>query len=375
MGSTTDFGLDRELKAKQEAKFDKGFEDSVRPWIESVTGQVNSDHTMAEYLKDGQVLCALANAVRPGMIKKVNTSKLPFKQMENITFFMNAARELGVAESSMFGTPHLHREKNMGSVVSCIYIFAGVIQVACPDFSGPRLGRAIHPDTKDKKRVAGQVTQSGGIAATLEHQRGETFARGIIANEAVPTNASGKNATEANISSLPECADASGLDKDLQAKLVAEFDVALEGEVCRWIEDVTGEMKAEQTMHKWLKSGELLCSLATAIKPGLSKKMENITFFMNAARGLGVPESSMFGTPDLYEEKNMGFVISCIYAFGGAVQVACPEFKGPALGNALKAEVNDKRRSDHLATSQYEAMQRKMEVERPRDGGITLGAY
>jgi len=57
------------------------------------------------------------------------------------------------------------------------------------------------------------------------------------------------------------------------------------------------------------------------------------------------------------------------------VQVAGPQFKGPALGNALKAEVNDKRRSDHLATSQYEAMQRKMEVERPRGGGITRGDY
>jgi len=78
-------------------------------------------------------------------------------------------------------------------------------------------------------------------------------------------------------------------------------------------------MKAEQTMHEWLKSGEVLCRLANAIKLGLIKKvntqsmpfkqMENTTFFMNAARGLGVPESSMFGTPDLYEEKNMGSLI------------------------------------------------------------------
>lgn len=293
---------------------------------------------------------------------------------------MNAARELGVPESSMFGTPDLYEEKNMGSVVMCIYMFAGVVQVACPDFSGPLLGQAIQPDTKDKKRVGGHATQSGGFATTLEQQKATTFSRAIVTEVTGPLDVTGKGATRATIKApSPEGADAVGLDADLKAKHAAKFDVSLENEVCAWIETLTGESKCGQTTYEWLKSGELLCRVANAVKPGLIKKvnsgslpfkqMENITFFINAARRLGVPESSVFGTPDLYEEKNMGSVISCIYAFGGAVQVACPEFEGPHLGNALKADVNDRRRGDHLATSQYEAMQRTMEVERPRDGG------
>jgi len=154
--------------------------------------------------------------------------------------------------------------------------------------------------------------------------------------------------------------------------------------VCDWIEAVTGESKGDKTTQEWLQNGTVLCSLVNKIKPGQIKKvnsstmpfkqMENITFYMNAARELGVPEQSMFGTPDLYEGKNMGSVISAIYSFGGAIQVSVPEFQGPKLGAAVNTELDDKKRDNNMATSQFEAMERTLEVERPKDGGITRGA-
>merc|ERR1712087_839700 len=125
----------------------------------------------------------------------------------------------------------------------------------------------------------------------------------------------------------------------------------------------------------------VLCDLINKIKPGTIakpnasklafKQMENITFFMKAAREIGVSESSMFGTPDLYEEKNMGSVIDCIYAFGGTVQVKWPDFSGPKLGTAMKVDAKTQKRGSGLCTNQYEAMQNTMEVQRPKDGGIT----
>jgi len=60
-------------------------------------------------LKDGVLLCALLNAIKPGTIpeKKINKSKMPFKCMENITAFIKASRELGVPEPDLFETQDL----------------------------------------------------------------------------------------------------------------------------------------------------------------------------------------------------------------------------------------------------------------------------
>merc|ERR1712061_704727 len=83
----------------------------------------------------------------------------------------------------------------------------------------------------------------------------------------------------------------------------------------------------------------------------------------------------MFGTPALYENKDMGSVIACIYAYGGVIQARLPSFIGPKLGHAVAhQDTKDRKRDSGMATSQYEAMQRTMEVERPKDGGITMGS-
>ena len=40
-------------------------------WIETVTGAERGDQTFHTWLRDGCVLCALANEIRPGIIRKV----------------------------------------------------------------------------------------------------------------------------------------------------------------------------------------------------------------------------------------------------------------------------------------------------------------
>jgi len=60
--------------------------------------------------------------------------------------------------------------------------------------------------------------------------------------------------------------------------------------------------------------------------------MENISNFLKACRVLGVPEHDLFETVDLYEEKDMGVVVRCIFALGRTIQTTVPSFKGPTLG-------------------------------------------
>jgi len=106
-----------------------------------------------------------------------------------------------------------------------------------------------------------------------------------------------------------------------------------------WIEDLTGCTFKGETFADSLKDGVILCKcvarctrgtpaclappplppsrrLANRIKPGSVpkinepatmpfKKMENIANYLKAVRGLGMKEFEMFGTPDLFDEKNV----------------------------------------------------------------------
>jgi transgelin len=74
-------------------------------WIEEMTG-LHFSGTFAESLKDGVILCKLANKIRPGSVPKINEpATMPFKKMENIANYLKAVRAIGMKEFEMFGTP------------------------------------------------------------------------------------------------------------------------------------------------------------------------------------------------------------------------------------------------------------------------------
>lgn len=41
-------------------------------------------------MRNGVLLCKLVNCIAPGSVKRVNESRMPFKQMENISNFLKA---------------------------------------------------------------------------------------------------------------------------------------------------------------------------------------------------------------------------------------------------------------------------------------------
>lgn len=73
-----------------------------------------------EVLKDGVILCKLANAMETGKIKKINESKMAFKCMENISAFLEAAKFFGVAAQELFQSVDLWERQNLNSVVICL---------------------------------------------------------------------------------------------------------------------------------------------------------------------------------------------------------------------------------------------------------------
>jgi transgelin len=77
---------------------------TAQQWIEKVVGEAFSKPTFYESLKDGVMLCKLANKVYPSGNIKAAVSKMPFKQMENINNFLIVMEKLGVPKHDSFQT-------------------------------------------------------------------------------------------------------------------------------------------------------------------------------------------------------------------------------------------------------------------------------
>ncbi|XP_057313643.1 calponin-1-like [Hydractinia symbiolongicarpus] len=113
----------KEIKSSIAKKYDAGMESAVLTWIAGVLGDtglfagVRGSDAVREKLKDGVILCDLMNKIKPGSIKKINKSKMPFLQMENIGFFNNAMREYRVEPSYLFVTTDLYEGQNMVQVL------------------------------------------------------------------------------------------------------------------------------------------------------------------------------------------------------------------------------------------------------------------
>ncbi len=80
------------LVSQSQAKFSIEMAQQALSWIEAVLGKqldlpdgVDGLKDQADFgaaLRDGSVLCELINSLRPGSVKKINTMKAPFKQVQ-----------------------------------------------------------------------------------------------------------------------------------------------------------------------------------------------------------------------------------------------------------------------------------------------------
>jgi hypothetical protein len=97
------------------------------------------------------VLCRLVNILLPGSVKKINDSKIKFKQMENVSNFLKAARKLGVANHDCFETVDLFEQKDLMNVIKCMVALGHAVQKN-PHYKGPVLGKKEPQAEKAKNR-------------------------------------------------------------------------------------------------------------------------------------------------------------------------------------------------------------------------------
>lgn len=163
--------MDADIAARRLATYDTEAEEEARWWIEELTGEELQHAEFVKNLKDGVLLCKLANAIKPGTIRKINeNTKLAFKLMDNITNFVRACKALGVPEHDVFDTIDLWEEKDVGLVVQTIHALGRTIQVTVPEYNGPILGPKLAQKnerafTEDQRRAAAAAAALTGITA------------------------------------------------------------------------------------------------------------------------------------------------------------------------------------------------------------------
>jgi len=177
------YGMDLELEAKKMAKYDKEKENDVRYWIEAVTGEQFKSDDFVESLKDGVLLCKLANTIQPGSIPKVNSSKLPFMQMENIGYFLKAAEQMGLKRHDAFQTVDLYESKNIPQVIQTLFIFGSIVQ-KLPGYDGPQLGIKM-ADKRNIEFTEEQLRRSSNTVGlqyegSFKHDTGLNASREVV---------------------------------------------------------------------------------------------------------------------------------------------------------------------------------------------------
>ena len=136
--------------------------DEAETWVMAVTGLKKPDEMeLQAWLKSGVVLCNLANCLKPGLVAKVSEVQKPFKQMENISAYLEACGEYGVPAQDNFLTVDLFEGKNMGAVVRNLHSLGRVAQAH--GFQGPTLGTRL--STPNRRSFTEQQAIAGRDAA------------------------------------------------------------------------------------------------------------------------------------------------------------------------------------------------------------------
>jgi len=125
----TKSGFALEAQAKIMSKYNEQQAHEVLDWISQVCSKedLNTSGEMDNFyaiLKDGTLLCELVNNMKAGSVKKINSSTMAFKCMENINLFLSVAKDLGVMPEETFQTVDLWEKQNILSVIICLQSLA-----------------------------------------------------------------------------------------------------------------------------------------------------------------------------------------------------------------------------------------------------------
>lgn len=295
----------------QVAAAEEGLDISVTEWVEEMSRTQRGEQSICEWLKDGKILCGIANRIQANVIPKVNKKGMPFKEMENISAFTKACRTFGMNEKDLFSTPDLYEERNIRSVLVCLHALGTHVDKLVRGYNGP-------------------VCSHGGKVEVTEEMMTDRKSRRTVKLEKSLKNPKAEIPQKTELDFEPKKSENGSTHDNLEERVV------------NWLVALTGCAKSPQkSFADWLQDGQILCKAANAIRPKICprinssnmpfKQMENISAFIKACRELGVMDKDVFCTVDLFESKDICAVQRCIQSLGRCIKKQKPAFAGPAF--------------------------------------------
>ena len=151
-------------------------EQEAKDWISYMTGQPFPEGSFASALKDGSLLCDVMNNMVPNSIK-INKSTMAFKQMENISAFLEHCGRNGVPKNDLFQTIDLFEEQNINQVILSIHAISRTFNAKglCPVI-GPKLAESAPRNFSAEVMNQGQTVIGSQMGFTGgANQSGQSF--------------------------------------------------------------------------------------------------------------------------------------------------------------------------------------------------------
>ncbi|KAK5758881.1 calponin [Elasticomyces elasticus] len=127
--------LDADMRNLRLARYTPAAAQEVLTWIQETLGTQLPAGDLLETLKDGVLLCQLANLALPPPGIKFKKSQMPFIQMENISHFLRACEmpPLNMPAHDRFLTVDLFEAKDPAQVLQCLGAFSRVAHAVRPE--------------------------------------------------------------------------------------------------------------------------------------------------------------------------------------------------------------------------------------------------
>ncbi|KAF1813622.1 hypothetical protein P152DRAFT_432990 [Eremomyces bilateralis CBS 781.70] len=182
--------LDQDMRKLRLGRYTPQAANEIRLWIEDTLGEKLPPGDLLDVLKDGTVLCRLANLALPPPGIKFKKSNMPFMQMENISHFLKACEmpPLNLQAHDRFLTVDLYEAKDPAQVLQCMGAFSRVAHSVNPT----RFRTTIGP----KRTVISPTTTGSATGFTPISPVKESSSRPGPSREMSPTITGGSNSSK-----------------------------------------------------------------------------------------------------------------------------------------------------------------------------------